>query len=273
MLVEKTMNHKNAKSAKAYIKELCQQLDDTRRLWRPRQKWWLTAPAALGVGLGLAACGGPNVGSDTSNMEEGPMDCRYLPEDIGPSVALYAAPIDLSELNCSDGNDDDFDGLIDCADPDCAYLCSSVSLYAAPPPMPPEDCLNGVDDDLDGDADCADSDCIGAAGCSGALYAAPVELEICDNCLDDNVDGLFDCADPDCQGYPGCVPPAEDCSNNIDDDFDGQTDCSDSDCVGQAGCVGLMYAAPVDEICGNGVDDDNDGAIECGESECLGAAG
>ncbi len=51
--------------------------------------------------------------------------------------------------NCSNGKDDDGDGLIDCADPDCASSCSTSD----------EVCGNGKDDDGDGLIDCADPDC------------------------------------------------------------------------------------------------------------------
>jgi hypothetical protein len=57
---------------------------------------------------------------------------------------------------CSNGKDDDNDGLIDCCDPDCASEC---------PKTPVENCTNGLDDDCDGKTDCLDPDCASAQAC------------------------------------------------------------------------------------------------------------
>jgi hypothetical protein len=56
------------------------------------------------------------------------------------------------EQNCSDGWDDDCDGLADGADPDCAGKVI-------------EQCANGVDDDQNGLVDCADPACGGFPAC------------------------------------------------------------------------------------------------------------
>jgi hypothetical protein len=53
---------------------------------------------------------------------------------------------------CDSGADEDIDGLIDCADPDCSELCE-------------ENCTNDVDDDADGFVDCLDSECEQEAVC------------------------------------------------------------------------------------------------------------
>ncbi|OUU24355.1 MAG: hypothetical protein CBC13_03790 [Planctomycetia bacterium TMED53] len=54
------------------------------------------------------------------------------------------------ESNCSNGQDDDSDGLTDCCDPDCA--CTPGF----------EICDNGFDDDCDGFIDLQDPDCSGS---------------------------------------------------------------------------------------------------------------
>lgn len=87
------------------------------------------------------------------------------------------------ESNCSNGIDDDGDGLIDCADPDC--YSSNVCLV--------EICDNGIDDDGDGWIDCSDSECFSLAVC----------IEICDNGIDDNNNGLIDQDDPQCSTPSG----------------------------------------------------------------------
>ncbi|MBU2613348.1 carboxypeptidase regulatory-like domain-containing protein [Patescibacteria group bacterium] len=69
---------------------------------------------------------------------------------------------------CSNGVDDDKDGLIDCLDLDCKTL----PICAPPPVITPENtaaaCSNGVDDDKDGLIDCLDLDCKSLPVCAPA---------------------------------------------------------------------------------------------------------
>jgi hypothetical protein len=58
------------------------------------------------------------------------------------------------EINCRNGWDDDCDGLVDGADPDCAGDAT------------PEQCANDHDDDFDGAIDCSDPDCAANTMCS-----------------------------------------------------------------------------------------------------------
>jgi len=60
---------------------------------------------------------------------------------------------------CSDGLDNDCDGFVDCADPDCSAnpACGLVCM--------PEFCNDGVDNDCDGLSDCADPDCSANPAC------------------------------------------------------------------------------------------------------------
>ena len=103
-----------------------------------------------------------------------------LTSNDGFNCGRAAAPF---ETDCGNGIDDDGDGLIDCADPDCAN--SNVCLI--------EICNNGVDDDGDGFIDCADVECQEITSC----------IEICDNRIDDNGDGLIDEEDPQCNTTGG----------------------------------------------------------------------
>jgi len=123
-----------------------------------------------------------------------------------------------SGAECDDGEDDDCDGLVDCADSQCAG-----STYC-------EDCTNSMDDDDDTLIDCEDPDCSEYPAC----------FEDCTNNIDDDGDGLDDMNDPDCFAIPydcddddSAVNPGavEICDNFIDDDCDTLIDDLDPDCA------------------------------------------
>ena len=61
------------------------------------------------------------------------------------------------EDDCSDGRDNDDDGLTDCEDDDCVDACM-------------EDCSDGLDNDGDGLIDCEDDECLGDTACTSSLY-------------------------------------------------------------------------------------------------------
>ena len=87
------------------------------------------------------------------------------------------------EVNCTNGRDDDGDGLADCDDPDCEKSNQCIT----------EICDNGIDDDGDGQIDCKDAECQAMDFC----------VEICDNGIDDDGDGLVDDEDSDCSTTTG----------------------------------------------------------------------
>jgi hypothetical protein len=94
---------------------------------------------------------------------------------------------------CTNGIDDNCNGLIDCADPECFG-----DIACAKPGH--EICNNGIDDNDNGLIDCADPECFGNIVCRPVMGQ-----EICDNGIDDNGDGLVDCADPQCKTFPACL--------------------------------------------------------------------
>ncbi len=106
------------------------------------------------------------------------------------------------EVSCADGQDNDGDGLVDCADDDCITT----------PACPEVDCADGQDNDGDGLVDCADDDC---------ERATPCEL----TCLE-----IVDCA-RDCSMDLGCIA---DCAalgcGSGQDDFDAAAGCFMSSC-------------------------------------------
>ena len=86
---------------------------------------------------------------------------------------------------CSNGVDDDCDGLVDCADSDCN--CDGKQ----------EDCGDGQDNDGDGAVDCQDSDCAAHPNCP--------TTEVCDG-KDNDFDGKVDEGDV-CRDWQGPCPP------------------------------------------------------------------
>lgn len=128
-----------------------------------------------------------------------------------------------SETNCTDGGDNDGDGFIDCADPDCDGLSScelGIELT----------CDDSIDNDGDGLADCQDADCDGLFGCELGIEFT------CNDGVDNDGDGAVDCGDSDCGDSLSCESGPASCSDGIDNDGDGSIDCEDAGCHQQAGC-------------------------------------
>ena len=157
--------------------------------------------------------------------------------------------------NCSDGIDNDGDGLVDGDDPDCQV----------PPTQegPPGDatCSDGIDNDQDGAIDGADSDCQTPPTTEG-----PPGDETCSDGIDNDQDGAIDGADSDCVPGPTTEGPPGDptCSDTIDNDQDGATDGADSDCQTPPTTEG----PPGDPTCTDGIDNDQDGATDSADSGC-----
>jgi len=179
-----------------------------------------------------------------------------------------------TEVLCTDGVDDDCDGLVDCIDPECA---------GAPACQGTENiCDDGQDNDSDGAIDCLDSDCtgqpcdgLGRVCASGVCNCPGGTSEIlCADSTDNDCNGAVDCANSDCNASPSCVSTETNCTNGVDDDNDGQTDCADTDCNGAScGTYGLICSGGgcvcpggTIEVCSNSIDDNCNGQIDenCG---------
>ncbi|MDH3403538.1 MAG: MopE-related protein [Acidobacteriota bacterium] len=109
-------------------------------------------------------------------------------DDADPAVNPGAAE------NCSNSIDDDCDGAVDAADPDCAVCTDNDGDGFGFPasqvcPFPNEDC-----DDTDPSVN-------------------PNATEICDNFIDDDCDGAIDATDSDCVA---CLPAGAQCVRNGD---------------------------------------------------------
>ncbi|MFT5582828.1 MAG: hypothetical protein ACI9VR_000405 [Cognaticolwellia sp.] len=92
-----------------------------------------------------------------------PLGCSKGETDSDPpdsgSVVETGSP--LEDEICDSGADEDIDGLIDCADPDCTNVCEEI-------------CTNDVDDDADGFVDCLDSECELEAPCLKAYTVTSI---------------------------------------------------------------------------------------------------
>ncbi|MEM9072809.1 MAG: hypothetical protein AAGE52_30160 [Myxococcota bacterium] len=185
--------------------------------------------------------------------------------------------------DCTNGRDDDCDGLSDCDDPNCEDVlcnpdgrvcfagrceCTLVescgdgvtndcddAIDEGCGPGVESDCGDGVDNNMDGPRDCADPTC--DLRTCGGLFECRFEFLRC--CAIDGFDGCGG-GDEDCDSFvdEDCF---EDCSNGLDDDSDGDTDCEDEDCFAADNCFEFL--------CADTLDNDGDGARDCDDEDCF----
>jgi hypothetical protein len=231
------------------------------------------------------------------------------PDQDGAPSAEEIAALFMPGWSCADAGEasnapEDLDSYVDPSNPGCQQ-------------QPELDCFDGADDDGDGAVDCADPDCEGlAAGgcltgqpgiCSAGMLLCQAGAEQCVADLGPGPEGptgeatCTDSVDNDCDGLadaldPGCQEAREaDCSNGLDDDGDGPADCADPDCAGAllASCdtqePGLCAAgsltcsggealcladspaeieAPDGESCTDSIDNDCDGLTDVDDPDC-----
>lgn len=144
------------------------------------------------------------------------------------------------------------------------------------------DCSNGADDDGDGLTDCEDPDCCADLDCYQEDALLALTVQVCEHFCDDEEDneqapfglagdGLIDCEDPDC-----CVDPGSPCM--IDNDADGYSECQGDcdDLEAAANPSGTPKDCGFDDngnFIGDGIDNDCDGDIDdqpCGSETCVG---
>ncbi|MBN1641190.1 MAG: hypothetical protein JXA09_08135 [Anaerolineae bacterium] len=209
-------------------------------------------------------------GDGTCDADEGPCDC---PGDCGPPPA--------TETSCTDGEDNDCDGLTDCDDShDCgsdpACQCGNGACEAGEDCQTcPGDCISGSSGGTceacfkgvcDGAchpvkegpdcADCAPGYCCGDGVCEGAEDGTNCAIDcgappVCG-------DGTCDSGETSCNCAADCGLPLTTevtyCSDGLDNDCDGAADCGDSDCASDPACDCLPLGASCsvnDECCSN----------------------
>lgn len=191
-----------------------------------------------------------------------------LPLPEGTSCSLVCA---IVESACGDGEDNDFDGFIDCLDPDCDNqscgddLClTSVCTDGTCVTSDPKDCSDLNDCTLDS---CSEGNCF--------HESKPFETACVDNDENPCTSGL-------CNGEGVCEPighddgvPCDDINSCTENDLcldgfclgsfvtDG-TPCDDfSTCTDPDTCVeGQCMGGRIMEDCLNGIDDNCDGCID-----------
>ncbi|MDP3273966.1 MAG: MopE-related protein [Deltaproteobacteria bacterium] len=174
---------------------------------------------------------------------------------------------------CDNGRDDDGDGAIDCADPDCAMF-PSCGMCIPTARAEFGACTNGRDDDCDGLLDCRDPDCAADRACVMCVPTGPENTDAaCGDGRDNDCDGRIDCLDPECAGRAMCacvITGPENCSNGRDDDCDRLVDCADPDCRANPVCMMCVPTGPenTDASCADGADNDCDGVTDCRDPGC-----
>lgn len=183
---------------------------------------------------------------------------------------------------CSDGEDNDGDGLADGRDPDCVHGDHTNEGGAAPLSL----CGDGVDNDLDGLVDGADAECDGEGDESESEFFAaqrfpviyllhgygqsPEDLRPSLLFLSGYMAGGFwpkaILVFPD--GFCG-ETEVDQCNDGIDNDGDGQIDRGDDTCEGNRPGQRSEDGAPV-TTCADGVDNDLDGLVDEGDPGCHG---
>lgn len=151
--------------------------------------------------------------------------------------ALIASPAWAAETVCDDGQDNDADSMMDCADKDCAQApnCQPSGVAENSDAL----CSDWVDNDGNGQMDCDDVACFGAgiSACQGSFErkaGVPVRVATPAPAT----------AQAPAQQQPSSAPSEADLRAN---DNDGERN---------------------DLLCSDGIDNDGDGAVDCADYGC-----
>lgn len=201
------------------------------------------------------------------------------------TVLLTACGGEVEKEICNNNADEDEDGLIDCADGDCAgfsycqmQMCGNGKLEVAEMcdgiQLGGKDCtaLGFEGGKLGCKADCT----LDLSACvKSAVWVCGDGVrnmgESCDGALPPGescktlgfVRGQASCASDCTLDTSKCIGP-EVCGNNLDDDKDGFIDCSDTDCMSEMSCISAEEVA-----CDDFMDNDKDGLFDCEDPDAC----
>ena len=198
----------------------------------------------------------------TVGEPEGGFDCDDTRIDVNP---------EQTEM-CTDGVDNDCNGLADFRDPTCAGFFDGDGDGHCP-----------LGEDTNGDGDCIDAgEADGEPDCDDTDgMVSPSASEVCTNGGDDDCDGLVSLGDPDCAGYLDTDGDRY-CFVGFDMNRDG--DCADpeeeggaSDCDDTRAEVNptvdetctAAELATCGSFCTNSLDDDCDGSLDGFDPGCA----
>ena len=234
---------------------------------RPSPGWLTWTPRDGAVANAEDAPGDPSE-AYALLVADARFDQLYLLDPV--SGERLGDPLQVSP-ECSNGLDDDGDGLTDLGDAGCSWSGDSSEGGGASPPQ----CANGEDDDGDSLIDLDDP------GCSSAgdpREDGPYEAPQCDDGVDNDGDELVDLDDPGCEAlWDGDeqVPAVNlgPCADGQDNDGDELVDGSDPDCVEEEEDEADPPLQPLPPrtaaSCANGLDDDADGLIDGDDPGCA----
>ncbi|MBN2142749.1 carboxypeptidase regulatory-like domain-containing protein [Candidatus Woesearchaeota archaeon] len=207
-------------------------------------------------------------GDSVCRLVNGMKDSMILPEDNGAA--------------CSDGVDNDCDGLVDCVDPDCAGLagaggtcCQDASVDCVQAECVDEQCVANVCSYSPRPV-CDGSDCADGFFCDalGSCVDADSDQTVCTTC----VSGEWAYGN-ESAGFGGYIPTGREgpecCGNNVDENFvtipaprsgccNAPTDCIDE--------LGMCRVGHEDDaaLCTDGIDNDCDGVVDSADESCYG---
>ena len=183
---------------------------------------------------------------DPAFIDCGDFDCQ----NTLLTTICHDLPEERGNTNCSDGEDNDADGLTDCEDDDCDDEGIVVCASGVAVPLTPAEitaaanarCMGGADEDMDGRADCMDFSCDQDSlitVCGGENN----DEECMDGIDNDDTDTFIDCADFSCSRNPDVTVcdvegTVATCSDGMDNDDNGFVDCDDFGCTRTAACRG-----------------------------------
>ena len=167
--------------------------------------------------------------------------------DFPADTSCLSATGESENPACGDGIDNDGDTLIDFpADPECSNIRDNTENSFEP------QCRDGVDNDADGLIDFPTD-----PGCSNPNDNTEFRGQ-CDDGIDNDGDGLIDFpADNGCSSVTDSTETFAACGDGIDNDGDGLIDFP-----ADRGCRNIDDNDEVNAVCADGIDNDGDSLID-----------